>query len=67
MTLRPEGTYYFNWTIGESSSAGFGILEKGVMTVEWGDSSPVIYQVQQDGKTLVGTWAHGDATEKLTR
>ena len=67
VALRPDGTYSFNWTIGESSTSGIGTLEKGVMTVDWGDSSPVIYQVQQDGKTLVGTWARGDATEKLTR
>ena len=67
VALQPDGTYSFNWTVGGSSSAGVGILEKGVMTVDWGESSPVIYQVQQDGKTLVGTWARGDGTEKLTR
>ena len=67
VALQPDGTYSFNWTVGGSSSAGVGILDKGVMTVDWGESSPVIYQVQQDGRTLVGTWAHGDGTEKLTR
>ena len=67
VALRPDGSYSFSWAIGESTSAGVGTLEKGVLTVDWGDDSPVIYQVQKDGTTLVGTWADGDATEKLTR
>ena len=67
VALQPDGTYTFDWTVGGSSSAGVGMLDKGVMTVDWGESSPVIYQVQPDGKTLVGTWARGEGTEKLTR
>jgi hypothetical protein len=67
VALKPDGTYGFDWEVGESTYVGIGTLLNGVMTVDWGDSSPVIYRVQQGGKVLVGTWSDGHATEKLTR
>jgi hypothetical protein len=33
--------------------------------VNWGQSAPVIYRVEDDG-TLRGTWSNGRATEDLT-
>lgn len=64
---KPDGSYGFDWEVGGSSYVGIGKLENGVMTVDWGDSYPVIYRVQQGGKVLVGTWSNGNASEKLTR
>ncbi len=66
VAIKPDGDYSFAWNIGDSAFVGTGKLEGDVMTVDWGDSSPVIYQVQQDGKVLTGTWADGKATENLT-
>jgi hypothetical protein len=67
VALRPEGGYSFDWLVGGSTYVGVGVLEGDVMTVDWGDSYPVIYRVQQGGKVLVGTWSGGKATETLTK
>ncbi len=67
VALKSDGTYSFNWIVGGSTYVGVGKLKNGVMTVDWGDSSPVIYRVQQGGKLLVGTWSNGDATEQLSK
>ena len=67
VALKPDGSYSFEWVIGEYTYVGVGTLKNGIMTVEWGDSSPVIYKVQQGGKVLDGTWSGGEATEKLTK
>jgi hypothetical protein len=37
------------------------------MTVDWGDVSPVVYHVRQDGKELVGTWSNGRASETIIK
>ncbi|MGO8692098.1 MAG: CsgG/HfaB family protein [Rectinemataceae bacterium] len=65
--INPDGTYSFVWDIGGASYTGIGKLKDGVMTVDWGDVSPVVYQVQQDGKILVGTWSNGKATETISK
>lgn len=67
VALKSDGTYSFNWIVGGSTYVGVGKLKDDVMTVDWGDSSPVIYRVQQGGKLLVGTWSNGDATEQLSK
>ena len=67
VALRPDGSYSFDWTVGDSTYAGVGLLRNGVMTVDWGDSSPAVYKVQQGGRVLVGTWSDGAATEKMSR
>jgi hypothetical protein len=64
---RSDGSYSFDWIVGGSAYVGTGVLEDGVMTVDWGDSSPVIYKVQQGGRLLVGTWSGGKATERLSK
>ena len=55
----------FTWNIGSDVFRGAGTIEGRVVTVDWGDSSPVIYVVMTDGE-LHGTWADGTALEKLT-
>ncbi|PJZ69051.1 fibronectin-binding protein [Leptospira perolatii] len=62
----PDGSYSFDWSVG-STFSGTGNLEGNVLTVEWGDTYPVIYIVKNGGKLLEGTWANGAATETLTR
>lgn len=60
------GLYNFVWRIGSSQSyRGSGRLNGRTLTVNWGQSSPVIYQVQDNG-VLVGRWSNGRATEDLT-
>lgn len=58
-------TYFLVWKISSSTYSGSGKLVGRVLTVEWGDSSPVIYHLENDGQ-LVGTWAKGSALETLT-
>jgi hypothetical protein len=67
VALKADGSYSFEWEVGGSSYVGVGSLENGVMTVEWGDSSPVIYTVQEGGGVLVGTWSDGKAIERMAR
>ena len=67
-TLRIEGDgtrYDFAWKIGSSSYKGRGVLSNGIMTVNWGDTQPVIYAVRKDG-SLAGLWQSGQGTEVAT-
>lgn len=57
--------YYFVWKIGATTYSGVGTLEGKVLTVDWGDKYPVIYNLQDDGR-LVGTWSNGAALETLS-
>lgn len=58
-------TYFLAWKIRNSTYSGTGKLVGRTLTVEWGDSSPVIYHLENDGR-LVGTWSKGTALETLT-
>ena len=53
------------WVIRKETVRGAGRIEGRVVTVEWGDTSPVFYLVMDDGE-LHGTWDDGLALEKLT-
>jgi hypothetical protein len=57
--------YSFHWQIGNSTYDGIGVINGNTITVDWGQSSAVIYQVGADG-VLRGTWDNGHATEILT-
>ncbi len=67
IALKPDGSYGFNWVVGGTTYVGVGKLQDDVMTVDWGDSYPVVYRVQQGGALLVGTWSNGSATETLSK
>ncbi len=54
-----------NWAIGEERFHGTGTLKGSRMVVDWGQKTPVIYDVGQDG-VLNGTWDDGQASETLT-
>lgn len=53
------------WRVGASSYIGTGVKEGRVLTINWGEATPVVYVVMPDG-TLHGTWADGLGLEKLT-
>lgn len=54
------------WSISGDTNGGDGRIEGRIVTVDWGDDTPVVYVVMPDG-SLHGTWADGTAFEKLTR
>jgi hypothetical protein len=56
----------FTWTIGNATpNRGSGVIEGRVVTVDWGDETPVVNVLMEDGE-LHGTWSDGRAFEKLT-
>lgn len=57
--------FSFFWRVGNQTFSGNGTLNGNTITVNWGQPSPVIYQVGVDG-VLRGTWNNGRATETLT-
>ena len=65
VTIERVGALYkFQWHIGRDVFQGQGTLHDRVLTIDWGQADPVIYQVLLDG-TLEGTWARGQGTERL--
>ena len=59
-----SGQYVVDWKVGSSNYRGSGTLASNVLTVDWGDSSPVVYALQRDG-TLSGLWQSGAGEETL--
>ena len=55
----------FTWYIGEATNRGSGSIDGRIVTVDWGDATPVVYVIMEDGE-LHGTWDDGKAFEKLT-
>jgi hypothetical protein len=67
VTIRHDrGTYYFVWHVGSDTFRGSGKLSGRTLTINWGQSSPVIYHVGNDG-VLRGRWARGAGTEDLEK
>ncbi|PJZ24602.1 fibronectin-binding protein [Leptospira hartskeerlii] len=66
ITLNEDGSYNFEWSVGNSFS-GTGTLSGSTLTVDWGDTYPVIYTVKNGGNRLEGTWGNGTGTEILTK
>lgn len=63
---RSGDTYSFRWLIADGTRySGTGHLRGRTLTVDWGQSAPVIYQVGDDG-VLRGRWARGAGRETLT-
>jgi hypothetical protein len=59
-----SGQYVLDWRVGSNNYRGNGTLASNVLTVDWGDSTPVIYTLNADG-TLSGLWRAGDGEETL--
>ena len=53
------------WEIAGRRFEGQGVVQGDEITVDWGDATPVIYIVLDDG-TLSGTWAAGRGSDVLT-
>ena len=64
ITHEGRDRYSFRWVIGKDTFRGQGTLVGKTLTVEWGDVSPVVYQVMENG-TLDGLWHNGRGTETL--
>lgn len=63
---RSGDTFSFRWVIADGTRySGTGYLRGRTLTVDWGQSAPVIYQVGDDG-VLRGRWARGAGRETLT-
>lgn len=60
------GKVTIRWRVAGSAFEGIGSREDRVVTVDWGDTYPVIYVVMPDG-SMHGTWANGQALDRLTR
>ncbi len=58
--------YHMQWWIGKQTYRGRGKLVQNILTIDWGQADPVIYQVLANG-TLKGSWAAGRAIENLTK
>ncbi|MES0810236.1 caspase family protein [Roseibium sp. SCPC15] len=52
------------WQVGADSYRGVGALEGNVLTVDWGDTTPVVYALTGDG-VLQGLWSGGRGSENL--
>ena len=64
--LTPAGDQFrFTWWIGRQVFSGVGQFAGRMMVVNWGAKSPVIYTVARNND-LVGEWADGSATDRLT-
>ena len=65
--IRLEGDRYrFRWLIANGDAfEGVGARQGNIMTVEWGQKSPVIYEIGSDD-ILYGKWDNGRGTETLT-
>lgn len=62
---RNGDVYDLKWSIGSSAYSGRGRLENGLLVVEWGGATPVIYAPDGDG-ALRGLWDAGAGEEVLT-
>ena len=62
---RNNNAFIFVWRIGPSTFNGTGAFRDGSLVIDWGQPSPVIYQIAGDGR-LIGTWNNGTASEILT-
>lgn len=60
---RADGRYEFSWRVG-AFHRGIGTVSGNVVTVEFGDTTPVVYELRWDG-SLSGTWAGGQGSEEL--
>jgi hypothetical protein len=59
------GGFEVRWRIGSTSYVGTGTVEGNILTVNWGQPTPVVYALANDG-SLRGLWAGGKGEETLT-
>jgi hypothetical protein len=61
---RQGDAYQLDWRVGSSSFRGTGTPQGNILSVDWGQSTPVVYAVGADG-TLKGLWSAGQGEETL--
>jgi Caspase domain len=64
LIVNRSGQYVLDWRVGSSNYRGSGALASNILTVDWGNSTPVIYALNADG-TLSGLWQAGEGEETL--
>ncbi len=57
--------YELSWRIGSSSYSGTGRFDQGLLVVDWGSVTPVVYALSSDG-SLTGLWDGGAGSETAT-
>jgi len=57
--------FAIDWTVGGKRYSGTGTLTGNVLTVDWGDATPVVYALASDG-SLRGLWGNGNGEDVLT-
>jgi hypothetical protein len=62
---RQGDQYQLNWRVGSSSFQGSGRLQGNILTVDWGQTTPVVYALGSNG-SLKGLWSAGQGEETLT-
>jgi len=63
---RQGSRYTLVWKVGGTGYRGVGDLNDNLLTVDWGDQTPVVYALMEDGR-LKGLWGAGRGAEELTR
>ncbi|MGH6923987.1 MAG: caspase family protein [Propylenella sp.] len=61
---RAQAGFHLFWNVGSQAYEGSGSLDGNLLTVEWGDATPVVYAVTDDGR-LAGLWGGGKGGEVL--
>ncbi|MEQ9641689.1 MAG: fibronectin-binding protein [Alphaproteobacteria bacterium] len=61
------GLLSLEWDINGQVFFGVGKVSRRQLIVNWGQQSPVIYDLDVGGDVLRGTWASGQGSEVLTR
>ena len=60
-----SGGYNFDWKVGRDAYHGEGKLEDGIVTVHWGEQTPVVYALTGNNE-LKGLWSGGGGEETLS-
>ena len=61
----PSGDYSLDWKVGRDAYHGEGKLEGGILTVQWGAETPVVYAITGNNE-LKGLWSGGSGEETLS-
>ena len=65
ISRRPSGDYSLDWKVGRDAYHGEGKLEGGILTVQWGAETPVVYALTGSNE-LKGLWSGGGGEETLS-
>jgi len=61
----PSGGYSLDWKVGRDAYHGEGTLDGGILTVQWGAETPVVYALTGTNE-LKGLWSGGGGEETLS-